>query len=161
MKKKGMTLVELIMAIAVLGIIMVFVATGMQPVLQSYGVQRKLNLSKDIANNSLAIIKNEIRNAKGSIAVGTDGTCDATIYSNGKAILFSGTDNKLPYDYFGDENSISLSFSIADGKVVVNLSVNGYKTSGTFAPYKQANITKDGTGNTLCIVKEASAEDTP
>lgn len=159
MNKKGMTLVELIMAIAVLGIIMVFVATGMQPVIQSYGVQRKLNESKDIANNTLAIIKNEIRNAKGSVSTSDADGCSTKISSTGKVVSFYNTESQLPASYFGDSNTINLYFTIDGGSVRVSLTVNGYNTTGTFAPYKGNGVAKDGSGSVLCIEKEAPQED--
>lgn len=160
MKKKGMTLVELIMAIAVLGIIMVFVATGMQPVLQSYGVQRKLNESKDIANNTLAVIKNEIRDAKGYVKteVDPDLGCEVKITSGGSVISFTGSNQALPDSYY-QGNTAKVSFSISkEGIVNVTVNVNGYTATGAYSPYKPGVAKEGSNSGLLCIKKEAPEE---
>lgn len=150
MKKKGMTLVELILTIAILGIIMSFVAIALRPVIQNYGANKSLVESKDIANTTLALIKNEIRDAKGVVDTTGDIGSDVRIYSDGKAV--HGID--LPSDYFKNVKSLKLSFTVTGTDVTVLINVDGYQLNGTYAPYKP-DVTKAGYGTNLYILKKA------
>ncbi|MEG0176876.1 prepilin-type N-terminal cleavage/methylation domain-containing protein [Anaerorhabdus sp.] len=155
MNKKGMTLIELIVSIAIIGIIMTFVASGLLPVIQNYGVNKKIIEGKDVANNALAYIKNEIRNAKGSISVGGS-PCDASAYYSGKTISLYGMGTQSNLTFNGND-SVSLFFTTEANKVNVTVKVDGYTAKGSYAPYKTpaAVIKSGGAGGSICIVKEA------
>ncbi len=158
--KKGMTLVELIVTIAIIGIIMVFVATSFSPIFVNYGVQKTMSQNKDIANTSMVVIKNAIRDAKGYVGPDDGNGCDATIFASqeSKSIIFKNVDNGLPQNYYSGVKEISLYFNANDNNIDVTININGYSITSAIEPYKEDNIIGPGGTGILCIRKEASPD---
>lgn len=155
--KKGMTLVELVVTIAIIGIIMVFVSTSFYPIFMNYGVQKTMSQNKDVANTTMVVIKNAIRDAKGYVGIEDGGGCDARIYvdSSTHSINFINVKDGLPNSYYKDVKNISLYFGINGDNVTVNLNVDGYELTNTIKPYKPGVAKAPGTSN-LCIRKKVS-----
>lgn len=158
--KKGMTLVELIVTIAIIAIIMVFVATSFSPIFVNYGVQKTMSQNKDMANTSMVIIKNAIRDAKGYVGPDDGNGCDAKIFvsQESKSLIFKNVEDGLPASYYSGVKEISLYFNNNVDNVQVTLNINGYSITSTIAPYKEDKIIGPGGTGSLCIRKEASPD---
>ncbi len=160
-KKKGYTLIELIIAMALMAIIGLFVMGFMMPMMKNYNQQNKVRNAKDVATLMITYLKEEIHCATGNINTGTEGPevyriiNDATLTRNGI------TSSQIKVDDF----KISLKFTSVDNAIKISVVVYD-RTSGaelyTLTSLASATdsyaIYEGETSNTLSLKKRTSCK---
>lgn len=163
--KKGMTLIEMVVAIAILGIVMLFFAPAVTTTISSYRTQKKVTDAKDVANQYAAILKDAVHHAKSSVVVNSssakmDGyACYwAGGASDGGSDLYLQQDGSdpasAPHTVFSAQTSFTMSvIPNSDSHAVgIEVVVDGYTLDLTVSSVNpEIDVSGDRAGNTLCV----------
>ena len=142
MNKKGMTLIELIIALALTVILIAAMAGVFYPVIKIFDSQKVQSNIKDIANQVITIFKEEIRDAQKITLSNSDESGMVCYYVvDGKVETNDPTNsmiNAMPAIYLEDEYSVNLIFSAIDvtkRSINIELTVVNRETAAELKTY--------------------------
>jgi len=157
--KRGLTLIEMVIAIAILGIVMLFFAPAVTTTISSYGTQKKVAEAKDVANQYAAILKDAVHSAKSSIVVNQDNTSMegyACYWADGSGhyLQQDGSDPaSAPHSVFFAQTAFTMDAdTVADThSVAIKITVDGYKLELTVSSVNPQIKVEGTAGTTLCV----------
>ena len=164
MKKRGVTLIELVISMAIATILIGSIASAFFPVISIYNSQNKQSTVKDIANQIIFVLKEEIRDAKEILIKNSNDGEYVCYYTNGGKIktnnIAKSKINSMPNALLEDKYKVKLSFTNTTDKVIdITIKIKDTSTGNNiyFTGYaspinNKATLTINGS-NRLCIKK--------
>ncbi len=166
MKKKGMTLIELIISLSIVVVVMTFFVASYGPIFSLYGTGKSLATAKAQSTQMLNVIKREIRTEKKDIIV-TDTYNSANhclVSRNNQLFKQTGSNSYPPYPDLPDKlykatKECKITFKVIESNGVkaieVSIVVDGYSVVEVIKPDNPDAIisSKDTSGPLLCYKK--------
>jgi prepilin-type N-terminal cleavage/methylation domain-containing protein len=137
--KKGFTLIELIIAIALMAMVSAFVAGFMTPMYKTYISQQTFNYVNNQCNTAVTSIVEQIKYAD-SLAIGkdSDANLDQSIKQSTNVIDYDGH-TKFDENFF-EKSNITLEFEkVADRTLLVTVKATGENVSTQVCSSVQLN----------------------
>lgn len=157
--KRGLTLIEMVVAIAILGIVMLFFAPALTTTISSYGTQKKVAEAKDVANQYAAILKDAIHQAKSSVTVSSSSDKMegyACYWADGSGLYLQqdGSDPaSAPHTVFSAKTSFTMKVvpNSDSHSIGIEVVVDGYTLDLTVSSVNPEIEVTGSSGNTLCV----------